>query len=517
MNDAERDGCPPAEVDVLIVGAGISGIGTAYHLKTERPGTSFAVVEARDSIGGTWDLFRYPGVRSDSDLHTLGFEFNPWRKKHSYAGGEEILEYLHETVAAHGLAPYLHLGHRVVRARFSSDTGRWTVTLRHTHDGQDQEGGEHTVTCRFLFSATGYYDYDEGYTPPFEGRDEFRGRIVHPQFWPDDLDHRGKRVVVIGSGATAVTLVPALAEDAAHVTMLQRSPSYVLVWPRENKVVHLLRSTLPEEWADRAVRRLSVRLLHELYRTSRRAPGLFKAFLRRRMTRVLPDDYPVDVHFNPSYEPWDQRLCVAPDADLFEVIAAGTASVVTDRIERFTPTGIALESGRELEADIVVTATGLKMLPFGRIDLEVDGTPVDLHECITYKATMLTGVPNYAFAFGYTNSSWTLKVDLAGHHLCRLLDHMDRRGYAVVTPVCDDPAVGGEPFWDLTSNYILRAKDMFPQSGSDGPWSMEQNYYLDRARLIEQPVDHPALRFERVVPAARVPAGQPTSEERTGT
>lgn len=491
----------PAEVDVLIVGAGISGIGTAYHLRRERPGTTFAVVEARDSIGGTWDLFRYPGVRSDSDLYTLGYEFKPWTKDHAYAGGSEILEYIREVVDDHDLERHLHLGHRVTQASFSSDTGRWTVTLHRTGAAEPI-----TVTCRFLFSAAGYYDYAEGYTPHFDGRDDFRGRIVHPQDWPDDLDYTGKQVVVIGSGATAVTLVPAIAGDAAHVTMLQRSPSHVLSWPKENKVANTMRRLLPERAAYRANRVMGVRMLHTMYRSSRVAPGTFRRVLHRRMKKVLPGDYPIDVHFNPSYDPWDQRLCIAPDADLFASIAAGDASVVTDRIVRFTPDGIELESGRELPADIIVTATGLKMQPFGQVRLEVDGRTVNYHDCITYKATMLTGVPNYAFAFGYTNSSWTLKVDLAGRHLCRLLDHMDRHGYSVVTPVCDDPTVGGGPFWDLTSNYIRRATDSFPQSGPDGPWSMEQNYYLDRKRLIREPVDHPALRFERV-PAPQAPAG----------
>ncbi|MGU3585382.1 flavin-containing monooxygenase [Rhodococcus sp. C26F] len=487
----------PAEVDVLIVGAGISGIGTAYHLKTKRPGTSFAIVEARDALGGTWDLFRYPGVRSDSDLHTLGYEFKPWRKKHAYAGGSEILGYLHETVDEHGLRPYLHFGHRVVGASFSFATGRWTVTLRRTSDDTTL-----TVTCSFFFSATGYYDYDEGYSPEFEGSDDFRGTIVHPQHWPEDLDCAGKRVVVIGSGATAVTLIPALAGVADHVTMLQRSPSYVLGWPKENKVANALRRALPTAAADRVVRSLSIRLLHEMYRTSRRAPNLFRRLLRLRMTSVLPDDYPVDVHFNPSYDPWDQRLCVATDSDLFHSIATGEASVVTDRIVRFTPTGIALESGREIAADVIVTATGLNMVPFGRVELDVDGVPVDWHECITYKASMLTGIPNFVFAFGYANYSWTLKVDLTGHYLCRLLDHMDDHGYDVVTPVCDDPAVGGGPFWDLTSNYLRRSADVFPTSGEDGPWSMEQNYYLDRRRLRREPVDDPALRFTRVAETA---------------
>ncbi|MEU5841737.1 NAD(P)/FAD-dependent oxidoreductase [Rhodococcus sp. NPDC047139] len=493
----------PADLDVLIVGAGISGIGTAYHLKTKRPATTFAIVEARDALGGTWDLFRYPGVRSDSDLHTLGYEFKPWRKKHAYAGGSEILGYLHEAVDEHGLRRYLHFGHRVVRASFSSGTGKWTVVLERTSDD-----ATFAVTCKFFFSATGYYDYDEGYTPAFEGSDDFRGRIVHPQHWPDDLDCAGKRVVVIGSGATAVTLVPALAEEAGHVTMLQRSPSHVLAWPKENKVANVLRRALPTRMADRAVRSLSIRLLHEMYRTSRRAPNTFRRILRRRMTRVLPDDYPVDVHFNPSYDPWDQRLCVAPDADLFEAIADGSASVVTDRIVRFTPAGIALESGRELAADVIVTATGLKMVPFGRIALDVDGVPVDLHECITFNATMLTGVPNYAFAFGYTNSSWTLKVDLTGHYLCRLLDYTDSHGYDVVTPVRDDRVVGGGPFWNLTSNYLRRSADAFPTSGADGPWSMEQNYYLDRKRLLRDPIDHPALQFTHV--------GQPVGSSTRG-
>ncbi|MDW8803306.1 NAD(P)/FAD-dependent oxidoreductase [Streptomyces scabiei] len=477
-------------VDVLIVGAGISGIDTAYHLKTKQPGRTFAIVDARDAIGGTWDLFRYPGIRSDADMQSFGFGFKPWTKDNAIADAHEILDYLREAIAENGLDRHLHLGHKVLGADFSSDTAHWTVTLERTHDGEQFD-----VTCGVLFSAAGYYDYAGGHTPRFEGREDFRGPVLHPQQWPEDLDYAGKKVVVIGSGATAVTLLPSMAGTAGHITMLQRSPSYVLPVPRRDPIANTLRRLLPETVAYGISRRLNTNRQRLILAASRRYPRQMRGLIRKLNARALPAGYAVDTHFNPRYNPWDQRLCVVPDSDLFKAVSSGAASVVTERITRFTERGILLESGNELEADIIVTATGLNMLPFGGIALHVDGLAVDLHEHFIYKSMMVSGVPNFAFALGYTTNAWTLKVDLVADHLCRLLAHMDRHGYATVTPVADDPSLTGGPFLDMDTAYINRAMHLFPQRGSHGPWTVSQDYALDRARLGTGPVEDPALRF----------------------
>ncbi|HEX7825829.1 MAG TPA: NAD(P)/FAD-dependent oxidoreductase [Mycobacterium sp.] len=477
-------------VDVLIVGASISGIDLGHHLKTKQPGRTFAIVEGRDAIGGTWDLFRYPGIRSDADMQSFGFGFKPWTKDNSIADAHEILDYLNEAITENGLDQHLHLGHKVLRADFSSDRTRWTVTLERTSDGEQFD-----VTCRVLFSAAGYYDYTGGYTPHFEGREDFRGPIIHPQQWPEDIDYTGKKVVVIGSGATAVTLLPSMADTAGHVTMLQRSPSYVLPVPRKDPIANTLRRLLPETVAWRAARWFSINRQNVLYSFSRRYPKLMRRLIRRANAGALPEGYAVDTHFNPQYNPWDQRLCVVPDSDMFKAISSGAASVVTDRIVRFTEHGILLESGTELHADIIVTATGLNMLPFGGIALHVDGQAVDLHDHFIYKSMMVSGVPNFAFALGYTTNAWTLKVDLVADYLCRLLAHMDRHGYAAVTPVADDPTLTGRPFLDMDTAYVNRAMHLFPQQGSHGPWTVSQNYALDRARLRSGPVEDPVLKF----------------------
>ncbi|MET7655028.1 MULTISPECIES: NAD(P)/FAD-dependent oxidoreductase [unclassified Streptomyces] len=477
-------------VDVLIVGAGISGIDTAYHLKTKQPGRTFAIVDGRDAIGGTWDLFRYPGIRSDADMQSFGFGFKPWTKDNAIADAHEILDYLREAIAENGLDQHLHLGHKVLGADFSSDTARWTVTLERTRDGEQFD-----VTCGVLFSAAGYYDYAGGYTPHFEGRENFRGPVVHPQQWPEDLDYTGKKVVVIGSGATAVTLLPSMAGTAGHVTMLQRSPSYVLPVPRRDPIANTLRRLLPETVAYGISRRLNTNRQRLILAASRRYPRQMRGLILKLNARALPAGYAVDTHFNPRYNPWDQRLCVVPDSDMFKAISSGAASVVTDRITRFTEHGILLESGNELEADIIVTATGLNMLPFGGIALYVDGQAVDLHDHFIYKSMMVSGVPNFAFALGYTTNAWTLKVDLVADHLCRLLAHMDRNGYATVTPVAEDPSLTGRPFLDMDTAYINRAMHLFPQQGSHGPWTVSQDYALDRARLGTGPVEDPALLF----------------------
>ncbi|WP_433197683.1 flavin-containing monooxygenase [Nocardia sp. CA-107356] len=487
-------------VDVLIIGAGISGIGMGHYLTTKQPGRTFAIVDGRDAIGGTWDLFRYPGIRSDSDLHTFGYEFKPWRSDNAIADAEEILDYLHEAVEENNLAGRIHLGHKVLRAHFSSEDARWTVTLRCNGDGEQFD-----VTCNILFSAAGYYDHSGGYTPRFEGTEDFGGLIVHPQQWPQDLDYTGKKVVVIGSGATAVTLIPAMAERAAHVTMLQRSPSYVVPVPRRDPIANTLRRLLPDTVAYRITRRMNTARQSLIYHGSRRYPALVRRLIRSLNTRALPDGYAVDTHFSPTYNPWDQRMCMVPDADLFTAISRGKASVVTDRIARFTERGILLESGAELETDVIVTATGLQLVAFGGVELHVDGRQVDIHDCLAYKGMMLGDVPNFAFAIGYTNASWTLKVDLVCDHLCRMLAHMDRHGYTAVTPV-SAPATPRRPLFDMAAGYMQRSVRLFPQQGSDGPWALEHSYAADRARLRNGPVEDPALRFTATHAAAAAPA-----------
>ncbi|NEB04167.1 NAD(P)/FAD-dependent oxidoreductase [Streptomyces sp. SID13726] len=479
-------------VDVMIVGAGLTGIDLGYHVKTKQPDKTFAIIDGRDAIGGTWDLFRYPGLRSDADMQAFGFGFKPWTKDNSIADAHEILDYLNEAIAENDLARHIHLGHKVLGADFSSAEARWTVSVERTSDGKRFD-----VTCGVLLSAAGYYDYAGGYTPHFEGREDFHGPIVHPQQWPEDLDYTGKKVVVIGSGATAVTLLPAMADKAGHVTMLQRSPSYVLPAPRRDPIANALLRLLPETLGWRTAQRFSINRQKLIYGFSRRFPTLTRRLIRKVNAGALPEGYAVDTHFNPKYQPWDQRLCVVPDSDMFKAISSGAASVVTDRIVRFTERGILLESGSELEADVIVTATGLKMLPFGGIALQVDGRPVDLTDRLMYKSMMVSGVPNFAFVIGYTNNAWTLKVDLVADHVCRLLAHMDRHGYATVTPVTDDPSLIRRPFLDMDTGYVNRGAHLFPKQGSHGPWTVDQSYTKDRARL--RTVEDAALKFTAAV------------------
>jgi cation diffusion facilitator CzcD-associated flavoprotein CzcO len=483
------------DFDVLIVGAGISGIGMACHLTSRQPGTTYAILEGRDALGGTWDLFRYPGIRSDSDLHTFGFEFKPWTSDNAIAGAGEILDYLREAVDEHRVGEHIRFGHKVLGANWSSRDARWTVRAEH--------GGEAVeLTCRVLFAATGYYDYDTGHRPHFDGEEDFSGRIVHPQHWPEDLDYAGKRVVVIGSGATAVTLIPAMARETAHITMLQRSPSYVMPLPRKDPIANGLRRVLPDALAYKLTRRMNVGRQRLIYDLSKRHPALMRRLIRALTKHQLPDGYPVDVHFKPRYNPWDERLCVVPDGDLFREIRRGRASVVTDRIDRFTERGIRLRSGRQLEADIVVTATGLNLLALGGMTLCVDGTAVTVNDTLIYKSMMLSGVPNFAFAFGYTNASWTLKVDLVCEHLCRVLAHMRMHGYDTVVPVADDPTLQRRPMLEFKAGYVQRAVHMFPQQGSHGPWTVAMSYAADHARLRKGSVEDPALRFSRSTPVS---------------
>ncbi|MFY1584520.1 flavin-containing monooxygenase [Micromonospora sp. WMMD734] len=486
-------------VDVLIVGAGLSGVGAACHLRRTCPDTTYAVIEARDAVGGTWDLFRYPGVRSDSDMFTLGYAFRPWAAPQAIADGETILRYVRQTAREYGVEEHIRFRHRVRRAEWDSSTARWTV---HVH--RDDTAEDIVLTCGFLFSCTGYYRYDAGYTPDFPDVGRYTGRLVHPQHWPDDLDHTGRRVVVIGSGATAVTLVPALARRAGHVTMLQRSPTYVIALPARDRLADVLRRRLPARAAHRLVRAKNVLFGTVNYQLARRAPRMVRAFLRRAAKGRLPAGYDVDRHFSPRYDPWDQRLCVAPDGDLFEALSAGRASVVTDTVEAFTPGGVRLGSGVELPADIVVTATGLQLLALGGMTLSVDGVDVDLGATVAYKGMMLSGVPNFALTIGYTNASWTLKADLVATYVCRLLRHLDATGQQVVTPV-EPPDGDLSPLIDLRSGYVLRSVDTLPRQGARAPWRLHQNYLRDvvlmkHGRLVDE-----GVRFSRAT--ADTPVG----------
>jgi monooxygenase len=470
----------PEHLDVLIIGAGLSGIGAACHLQAQCPDRTFAVLEARAVSGGTWDLFRYPGVRSDSDMFTLSYRFRPWLGAKAIADGPSILRYLRDTAREHRVEERIRYHHRVRHASWSSREARWTVEIERTDlPGHPDGSATEWLTCNFLFGNTGYYRYDEGYAPQFEGTEDYTGRIVHPQFWPEDLDHAGRRVVVIGSGATAVTLVPALARDAAQVTMLQRSPSYVISLGERDPLADLLRRRLPGKLAYRLVRWKNVLLTMLSYQLSRRAPELMKGLLRKGVERQLPAGYDVGTHFTPRYQPWDQRLCVIPDGDLFASIRDGRVAVVTDGIDRFTEKGLRLTSGAELEADVIVTATGLNLLMFGGVTLDLDGVPVDLTQHVGYKGIMFSGLPNLALTVGYTNASWTLKAELAADWVCRLLNHMAEHGYRQATPRGPDPALPTRPYIDLTSGYVLRSVAAMPRQGITAPWRLHQNYPRD--------------------------------------
>ncbi|HEX2552348.1 MAG TPA: NAD(P)/FAD-dependent oxidoreductase [Microvirga sp.] len=472
---------PPAvpaqdHVDVLIVGAGLSGIAAAHALKTRSPARTFAILEARDAIGGTWDLFRYPGVRSDSDMYTLGYSFRPWPSGQAFTDGPSILRYIRDAAREHGIEGAVRFGHRATRASWSSAEARWTVEA-------ETAGGVVRLTCGFLFLCTGYYDYEAGHGPEWPGMDRFAGRIVHPQHWPEDLDHTGRRVVVIGSGATAVTLVPELARRAAHVAMLQRSPTYIVALPSRDAIADRLHRHLPQRLAHGLVRWKNVLMTSAVYALARLAPGFTRRGILRGARRELGPDVDVATHFTPRYDPWDQRLCVAPDGDFFQALRAGTASVITDEIETFTPSGLRLRSGSTLEADLIVTATGLKLKLAGGMRLDVDGAPVDLAKALLYKGMMLSDVPNAACAIGYTNASWTLKCELTALYVCRLLNHMAAHGFdwcvprRPVGPIAEEPAIG------LTSGYIRRAAALLPKQGTRPPWRLHQNYARDLAAL----------------------------------
>jgi monooxygenase len=477
--------------DVLIVGAGLSGIGAAYHLQTECPKKSYLILEGRNAIGGTWDLFRYPGVRSDSDMYTLGYRFRPWREAKAIADGPSILRYVRETAEEYRIDQKIRYGHQVKVARWSSADAEWTVEVAKA------DGSLARFTCNFLYMCSGYYDYAGGYMPGWPGVEKFRGRIVHPQKWPEDLEYKDKRVIVIGSGATSVTLVPALAETAEHVVMVQRSPSYILALPSEDLVANWLRGKVPERVAYMIVRWKNVLVAMYLFNRSRQTPEKIKKWLLGLAKKSLGPDYDVAKHFTPRYNPWDQRLCFIPDADLFRAIRSGKASVVTDEIETFTEKGLRLRSGEELEADIIVTATGLKVQLMGGMEVFVDGAQVKLSRAMSYKGMMYSDVPNLASSFGYTNASWTLKSDLTAEYVCRLLKHMDAGGYARCTPRKHDESITEEPAIDFSSGYIQRAKDVLPKQGSKRPWKLHQNYALDMLEFRFASVDDGTMEFDR--------------------
>jgi cation diffusion facilitator CzcD-associated flavoprotein CzcO len=476
-------------LDVLIIGAGLSGIGAACHLRREAPDHSFAILEARDAIGGTWDLFRYPGIRSDSDMHTLGYSFSPWREPQAIADGPSILAYVRRTADEYGVGDRIRFGRRVVAARWSSQRARWTVESRRA-DGETER-----ITCSFLLTCCGYYDYEGGHAPAFPGTDRFGGPIVHPQHWPDDLDYDDQRVVVIGSGATAITLVPALARRAAHVTMLQRSPSYVVSLPGRDGLADRARRWLPEMAAYRLIRAKNVALMTLSFQLSRRRPALMKALIRRGARAALPSGFDVETHFGPRYDPWDQRLCICPDGDLFAALSDGRASIVTDTVQTFTEDGIELSGGQTLGADVIVTATGLRLQALGGMRLFVDDREVSAPETTVYMGSMLSGVPSFAFVIGYTNASWTLRADLTCAFVMRVLGHMRERGWAWCMP--PEPTAGAPrlPLLDLSSGYVRRSVAEFPAQGAATPWRVRQNYALDRLELHRHRVDDGVLRF----------------------
>jgi cation diffusion facilitator CzcD-associated flavoprotein CzcO len=481
---------PQEHFDVLIVGAGISGVGAAYHLRKNCPNKTYAILEARERSGGTWDLFRYPGVRSDSDMYTLGFSFRPWRESKAIADGAAILNYLQQTAREYGIDKHIRFTHKVRSAQWSTGDAQWTVDVER---GPSQESVRYT--CNFLFMCSGYYSYAQGYTPEFPGATRFAGRIVHPQKWTEDIDYRGKRVVVIGSGATAVTLVPALAESAAHVVMLQRSPTYVVALPASDAIANWLRRCLPAKIAYGMTRWKNVLRGMLFFNLARRSPERIKKRIRDGVLAALGPDYDIDKHFAPRYNPWDQRMCLVPDGDLFEALKAGRASVVTDRIETFTEKGIKLQSGQELAADLIVTATGLNLQMLGGMQVSVDGREVDVATKLTYKGMMYSDIPNLASSFGYTNASWTLKVDLTCEYLCRVLNYMDAHGFRYCTPRNNDPSLGTQPWIDFSSGYVQRALDVMPKQGTRRPWRLHQNYALDLFALKYGAVDDGVMEF----------------------
>jgi len=500
-------GATSEHLDVVIIGAGLSGIGAAHHIQTACPWASYAIFEARDALGGTWDLFRYPGIRSDSDMYTLGYSFRPWDGEKSIADGDSILSYIQETAREGGIDQKIRYHHRITKAEWSSDDARWNLTAERSDTGETVE-----LTAGFVFSCTGYYRYDRGHQPVFDGADQFNGTFVYPQSWPEDLDYSDKQVVVIGSGATAITLVPSMAQGAAHVTMLQRSPTYVASLPAKDPIAGLLNRVLPERVAGSAIRWFKALATQASYKFARRFPKAMKKMLRKVAAKQLPEGFDVDTHFGPNYNPWDQRLCVVPDGDLFAAISAGSVSVLTDTVDTFTADGIRLTSGTQLPADIVVSATGLELLFLGGIDLRVDGEEVHLPNKLTYKGMMLEGVPNMAMAIGYTNASWTLKCDLTCQYVTRLLNHMHHTGQRQCTPVNTDATVTGAPLLGLTAGYVQRSTHLFPKQGNAFPWQVHQSYLKDYRALKMSDIHDGVMEFSNRANGRAERSAEPTRE-----
>ena len=488
--------------DVLIVGAGLSGIGAAVHLQKDCPDRSYAILEGREAIGGTWDLFRYPGIRSDSDMYTLGYNFKPWEEAKAIADGPSIRNYIAETARDHDIGKHIQFGHKVRSADWDSSTARWTVTTARA------DGSTGNFTCNFLYMCSGYYSYSEGYKPEWAGEANFGGQVIQPQFWPENLDYAGKKIVIIGSGATAVTLVPAMAEQAARVTMLQRSPTYMVSQPGRDAIANALRKILPAQMAYDIVRWKNVTMGMWFYDQTRKNPAKVRSALLGRLQKLLPEGYDMARHFTPKYNPWDQRLCLVPDGDLFDAIKAGKADIVTDTIEHFEPTGIRLASGDLLEADIIVAATGLKLEALGGMAVSVDGQPRRIADTLAYKGMMFSELPNLAISFGYINASWTLRSDLIAEYVGRLLNHMKANGFAVATPT---PGPGVEPerlAMDLSSGYVQRGADALPRSGNRAPWMVTANYKHDKQELRDG-----ALGEDMVFSAAPMAARRPELAE----
>lgn len=513
-SDAAAHDAAAADFDVLIVGAGLSGIGAAYHLRERCPSARVAILEGRGAMGGTWDLFRYPGVRSDSDMFTLGYSFHPWHSELAISDGGTILDYIKDTARHFGIDRAIRYHHQVTAANWDSASARWTVHVQRGDGAGHAE--EARYTCRFLYMCSGYYDYEEGHAPRWPDMEQYAGRVVHPQHWPADLDYAGKRVVVIGSGATAVTLVPSMAGAARHVTMLQRSPTYIVSLPARDRIADALRRWLPAGLAHKLVRTKNVLLTMYFYNLARRRPDATRKFIIRAAGRQLGPQFDVNKHLTPRYQPWDQRLCLVPNGDLFKAIRAGNASIVTDEIERFTPTGLRLKSGQRLDADVIVSATGLKLKLLGGAAISVDGRPVQLSDSVSYKGMMYSGVPNLASSFGYTNASWTLKAELIALYVCRLLNHMQAHGYDSCMPRADAAGMALAPAVDLTSGYIQRAAAVLPKQGARNPWRSHQNYARDLATLRFGSLTDDAMHFERrrAPLAARDDTPQPAYDAR---
>lgn len=486
---------PSNYVDVLIIGAGLSGIGAAVHLKQKCPSKTFAMMEQEAQLGGTWALFKYPGIRSDSDMYTLGFKFKPWENPKAIADGPAILSYLNETVDEHGLRENIHYHARMVTADWDSGTARWTVGFK---DGR-------TMTCNFLFMCSGYYSYEAGYSPTFPGQDDFAGQIIHPQKWPEDLNYDNKNVVVIGSGATAVTLVPSLAETARHVTMLQRSPTWMGVKPSRDGFANFLKKILPPALAYKIIRRKNTFMNGVEYNFTRKKPEKAKQMLLKMVKKELGPDYPYDPNFTPNYNPWDQRVCLVPDGDMFKAMKAGKAAVITDTIKAFDETGVTLSGGEHLPADIIVTATGLEIELLGGAAFSVDGAAVDISKTYSYMGMMFSGVPNMASVFGYVNASWTLRADLTSEYICRFINHMDAADMRIGTPTAPE-GMASTPWLDFSSGYVQRALDKLPMQGDHEPWLNKQNYASDRKVFPSKPVDDGAVLFSNPAEVCKPPS-----------